>query len=65
MTCVHLRQLYELCQEQKLRLSSSDLIHIVCEQCDRDEVCPSQLMEDFEAEHPESADAPPTGGEQA
>jgi hypothetical protein len=44
MTCVHLQQLYQLCQDQKLRLSSSDLIHIVCDQCQREEVCPSVLV---------------------
>ena len=30
MVCTHLRELYQLCETQQIRLSSSDLIHIVC-----------------------------------
>ena len=45
MACVHLQQLYQLCQENHLRLSSSDLVHIVCEQCGKQEVCPSGILE--------------------
>lgn len=48
MACVHLNQLFQLCQESQLRLSSSDLIHIVCKQCEKEEVCPSALMADGE-----------------
>ena len=44
MACVHLRQLYQLCQDQALRLSAADLIHVVCEQCGEQEVCPSALV---------------------
>ncbi len=43
MVCDHLKQLYQLCVDQKIRLSASDLIHVVCEQCGRQEVCPSNL----------------------
>lgn len=50
MVCDHLRQLYQLCQEQKIRLSGSDLIHIVCEQCGRHDVCPSNLRADRDDE---------------
>ncbi|QDU92748.1 hypothetical protein [Lignipirellula cremea] len=49
MSCVHLKKLYQLCQENQLRLSSSDLIHIVCTQCEKEEVCPSILSEVYEA----------------
>ena len=49
MTCIHLQQLYQLCQDQQLKLSSSDLIHVVCSQCEKDEVCPSILLDEFEA----------------
>lgn|GEM_PF-4100080 len=45
MTCIHLRELYQLCQSEHLKLSSSDLIHIVCQQCDEQEVCPSLLTD--------------------
>ncbi len=53
MTCVHLQQLVQLCESSHLKLSSSDLIHIVCKQCGKEEVCPSLLVEEFEARHPE------------
>jgi len=45
MVCKHLRQLYQLCQEQQIRLGSSDLIRIVCKQCGEQEICPTNLME--------------------
>jgi hypothetical protein len=48
MVCEHLKQLYQLCLDQKIRLSASDLIHVVCEQCGRKEVCPSNLRTDRE-----------------
>jgi hypothetical protein len=49
MTCVHLKQLYQLCQENHLRFSGSDLVHIVCQQCGEQEVCPSVLSDEYEA----------------
>jgi hypothetical protein len=48
MTCVHLQQLVQLCEGNQIKLSSSDLIHMVCEQCGKKEVCPSGLYEDFD-----------------
>ena len=45
MTCVHLKKLYQLCQEEGLRISSSDLIHFACDQCNVKEVCPSTLVD--------------------
>jgi len=50
MTCVHLRKLYELCQNHELRLGGTDLIHIVCHECGEKEVCPSGLMDEFSEE---------------
>ena len=47
MTCTHLQQLVQLCHTSQIKLSSSDLIHMVCEQCGKKEVCPSALYEDF------------------
>ena len=52
MTCVHLQQLYQLCHAEKLRLSSSDLVQLVCLQCGKQEVCPSVLMDEYD--HQES-----------
>jgi hypothetical protein len=43
--CVHLTQLIQLCEQSNVRLSSSDLIHIVCKQCEKQEVCPSNLLD--------------------
>ncbi len=48
MTCVHLQQLVQLCHDSDLRLSSSDLIHLVCKQCGKQDVCPSNLVEQFD-----------------
>jgi hypothetical protein len=56
--CIHLKQLYQLCQDSQLRLSSSDLIHVICKQCQKEEVCPSVLMDEYEANHPEANDSP-------
>jgi len=59
MTCVHLQQLYRLCQEHDLKLGSADLIHIVCTQCGEQEVCPSMMTDEYDAKHGKpSADTP-------
>ncbi len=50
MVCEHLRQLYQLCLDQQIRLSGSDLIHVVCQQCGRKDVCPSNLRDDRDDE---------------
>jgi hypothetical protein len=55
MTCVHLQQLYRLCQDHDLKLGSSDLIHIVCNQCGVQDVCPSMLTDEYDARHSEPA----------
>jgi hypothetical protein len=49
MSCKHLKELYELCRTHDLKLSSSDLIRIVCPQCGVEETCPSILVEQYEA----------------
>jgi hypothetical protein len=53
MTCVHLQQLYKLCQEQDLKLGGSDLIRVVCHQCGEQEVCPSTLMDEYDSKRSE------------
>jgi hypothetical protein len=55
MTCVHLQQLFKLCQDQKLKLGGSDLIRVVCHQCGLQEVCPSTLMDEFDANQSQPA----------
>ncbi len=49
MTCVHLQQLYKLCQDHDLKLGGADLIHIVCKQCGEQEVCPATLTDEYDA----------------
>lgn len=48
MVCNHLKELYQLCLEQKLLLGSSDLIRVVCTQCGQQEVCPSTLVTEID-----------------
>ncbi len=45
MPCVHLKELYELCEKHELRLASPDAIRIVCRQCEEQDVCPSSLTD--------------------
>lgn len=61
MPCVHLVKLYQLCQQEGLRLGSSDLIHIVCEQCGEKEVCPSVLTDEYDASSHETPSPNETG----
>lgn len=66
MTCIHLQQLYKLCQEHDLKLGGSDLIRVVCNQCEEQEVCPSTLMDEYDAKQsPSESDGPTTGEQQA
>jgi hypothetical protein len=48
MACVHLRQLYNLCKDNDLKLGGADLIRVVCRQCGEQEVCPSTLMDEYD-----------------
>lgn len=47
MTCVHLRKLFDLCQQHDMKLAGSDLIHITCRECGEKEVCPATLMDEL------------------
>ncbi|MEZ6060782.1 MAG: hypothetical protein R3C19_10495 [Planctomycetaceae bacterium] len=64
MVCTHLKDLYQLCETHDLRLGGSDLIRIICRQCEQEETCPSVLMEEYDSRHSEedgnsaNADAP-------
>jgi hypothetical protein len=51
MVCQHLHELYELCEKNQLRLGSSDLIRVVCKQCDQEETCPSVLMDEYDSDY--------------
>ena len=54
MTCIHLRQLYQLCQANDLKISSSDVVRIACRQCEEVETCPSMLSDEYENRQSES-----------
>jgi hypothetical protein len=56
MTCVHLQRLYQLCHAENLRLSSSDLVQLVCLQCGKQEVCPSVLMDEYDQQESDVPD---------
>ncbi len=64
MTCKHLKELYEMCRVHQVRLSSSDLIHMVCSQCGIEEVCPSVLCEEYETRHPSPSPGQSAGGDE-
>jgi hypothetical protein len=51
MTCKHLKELYDVCQNNNLKLSSTDIIRIVCPQCGEEEVCPSMMADEYESKH--------------
>lgn len=53
MVCTHLSELYQLCEKHQLRLGGSDLIRLVCRQCELEETCPSVLMDEYDASHPD------------
>ena len=57
MPCKHLHELYEICQTHNLKLSSTDLIRIVCPTCGVEDVCPSVLCEEYESRHVQQAPA--------
>ena len=62
MTCVHLQQLYKLCQEHDLKISGPEMIRVVCKQCGEHEVCPSVLTDEYDAlldQHDEGKGAGP------
>ena len=57
MPCKHLHELIEVCQRNNLKLSSSDLIRMVCPSCGVEEECPSTLCDEYDATH-DGADDP-------
>jgi hypothetical protein len=53
MVCQHLRELYQLCEKNQLRLSGADLIRVVCKQCNQIETCPSVLTDEYDSTYHE------------
>jgi len=56
MVCTHLKELYQLCEKNQLKIGGSDLIHIVCKQCDQEETCPSTLMDEYDSKQTDEDD---------
>ena len=54
MPCVHLKELYKLCQENEIKIGGLDVVRLVCKQCNVKDVCPSTLSDELEAELAES-----------
>lgn len=51
MPCKHLHELIEMCERNNLKLSSSDLIRMVCPSCGVEEECPSTMSAEYDATH--------------
>lgn len=49
MTCVHLRELFELCTQHDVKISSAEVVHFVCNQCQQQETCPAMLTDEYDA----------------
>ena len=62
MTCEHVKQLYQLCQQNNLKLTSGDLIRIVCPQCGVADVCPSVYSAEYDATHAAEQENEPSDG---
>jgi hypothetical protein len=57
MPCIHLRQLFQLCEDYQIKLGGTEVVHFVCEQCGMQEVCPDMLMDEYDARHPDESPA--------
>lgn len=49
MLCKHLKEFYDYVHENRIRLSSMDMIHIVCEECNAEDTCPAIPEEHYDA----------------
>jgi len=48
-SCKHLHEIVETCQRNGVKLSSTDVIRMVCPTCGTEEVCPTLLCEQYDA----------------
>ncbi len=53
--CEHLKKLFDVCEQNQIRLGSSELIRIVCTQCNREETCPAALLNEIEQRQDDSS----------
>jgi len=49
MICSTLHQLNELCIENSLQFSASDMIRLACPRCPSTEVCPAMGTDEYES----------------
>ena len=63
MPCIHLKELYELCEKHELRISSHDAVRVVCRQCEEQEVCPSALTDGDQVLQLEREESPENSAE--
>ncbi|NMC20271.1 MAG: hypothetical protein GYA33_07590 [Thermogutta sp.] len=61
MPCTHLQQLYALCEQHGLKMSSSDVIRLVCPTCGLEDRCPDNLLAEYEQRHGEERQNEATG----
>jgi len=59
MSCKHLQELYQLCQQYNLKLTGPELVRIVCPTCGVDEICPNVLMEEYDRRHSQESSTSP------
>ncbi|MEM6978782.1 MAG: hypothetical protein AAF539_03875 [Planctomycetota bacterium] len=48
MPCQHLKELYDVAAKHDLKIAASDIVRIVCRQCDEQEKCPTALTDGAE-----------------
>ncbi|MCH8044993.1 MAG: hypothetical protein IID44_14885 [Planctomycetes bacterium] len=63
MTCIHLKELFSVCETHHLKLTSTDIVRIVCPQCHLEEVCPSVYSLEYDERHElrQAAEEPAAG----
>lgn len=60
MVCDHLKELFALCETHQLKIAGADLVRIVCKTCNEHEVCPSMLMDEYDARYGADDEHPAT-----
>ncbi len=49
MPCKHLKELYHLCEKNDIKIGALDVVRLVCNKCGVKDVCPSVMMDEFDA----------------
>ena len=48
MTCVHIQKIYQLCREHDIKIGSTDVVRLICGECQQIEVCPSLKADEYD-----------------